>query len=119
MVLHVPGLYLGILWGGALGAAVAFLVLATLSSVAAYFLLVRRLLGECVREYLACLLPSLATAVGVGAAVRLTAFVAPVAPDAYLLALELGAGVAAYLAFLFVFNRSLLFDLGRLIKERS
>ena len=119
MLLQLPGIYIGIRWGGAIGAAVAYLILQVLFSAAAYALLVRRLLPIGLTEYLACLVPSLILAAGMALAVRLTGLAAVDVPNAYRLVLEIAVGVATYAGLLLVFRRALLSDMLRLVGRRG
>lgn len=58
-VTQIPGLYMGAKLGGSLGVAIAFSILMVIYSVFSYLILIRALLGPCLREYMRCMWPAL------------------------------------------------------------
>jgi O-antigen/teichoic acid export membrane protein len=119
-LIQIPGLYLGIRLGGATGVVWAFLLLQVLTSTAAYFVLVRPLIGATVREYLSCFAPSLAIAAAV-AAVTYSAMVATenvLQPRGQLVACAV-AGAIAFCALGFAFNREVAGNLKRWLAGRT
>jgi O-antigen/teichoic acid export membrane protein len=59
MILQVPGLYFGAKLGGILGVAVAYAILMVLYTLFSYFILIRKMFGPCVREYIGSMWPLL------------------------------------------------------------
>jgi lipopolysaccharide exporter len=58
VMLQVPGVYIGMMAGSALGVALANLLLQLLYQPLNYYLLVQRMLGPCLRDYVRRVLPS-------------------------------------------------------------
>jgi O-antigen/teichoic acid export membrane protein len=58
-VTQIPGLYLGAKLGGAVGVAIAFAILMGLYSIFNYLILIRTLIGPCLREYFRSMWPAL------------------------------------------------------------
>lgn len=119
MLLQVPGLLLGIRWGGAAGAAVALLVLQVVYSVTAYLLLVRRLLDIRWHEYVGCMAAPFLVAIAMALVVRMTGAAAGELPGACRLALEIAVGAGVYVGLLFVVRRSLLLEIASLAWGRK
>lgn len=59
MITQIPGLYLGVKLGGTVGVAIAFAILMCIYSVFNYLILIRTMLGPCLREYISSMWPSL------------------------------------------------------------
>jgi len=118
-VFQLPAIYIGIKVGDAFGAALAFLGSQIVFSIAAYAFLIRRLLGPCGGEYVRSFLPSLVVALGVAGFVYLTAMLGSDLPPASLLFAEVSTGVVAYCGLQFSFNRSLISESLRLIRDRN
>jgi len=117
MLLQLPGIYVGIRFGGAFGAALAFLLLQIVFSIVAYAFLIRRLLGPCGREYILSFIPSLVVAFGVAGLVYVTALLGADLSPISLLVAEMGVGLVAYVGLQFAFNRPLISDSLRLLRD--
>jgi lipopolysaccharide exporter len=109
--LQLPGLYVGIALNQLYGAAVAYLFLQVTFTVAAYGLLVRKLLGPCLAEYVRTFLPALGLALTVAAAIRITGPLLGELSLAIQLAILLTVGAVTYLGFAAIFARQLLAEM--------
>lgn len=58
IVTQIPGLYIGARLGGALGVALAFALLMALYSIFNYSILIRKLIGSCLGDYVQSMWPS-------------------------------------------------------------
>ena len=57
-VTQIPGLYLGAKYGGAVGVAISFSALQGLYAILNYLILIRTLIGPCLREYVQSMWPA-------------------------------------------------------------
>ena len=71
VLLQIPAVYLGARIGGIAGVAWTVLVLQLAAEAAAYFFLLRPLIGPCLREYVSCIALPLATSICMAALVFL------------------------------------------------
>jgi O-antigen/teichoic acid export membrane protein len=69
-LVQLPVLYVGILTDATQGAAIAYLLIQALYTAVSYPLLIRRLLGPCLVEYVRNFLPALAVALAVAVSIR-------------------------------------------------
>ena len=66
---QIPALYVGVRTGGTTGVAIAFAMVMIVASIFSYLLLIRPLLGRCLREYILSMWPALWMSVVMGMAV--------------------------------------------------
>lgn len=69
LVTQLPGVYLGAYLGDALGVAVSLVILQLIYSIFNYLILIRTLIGPCLRDYSLSMLPALGLASAMGVAV--------------------------------------------------
>lgn len=115
---QLPGLYLGIALNQVYGAAVAYLALQIAFTAAAYALLVRKLLGPCLGEYVRTFMPALGIALAVAVAIRMSQLLLGEWSLLAQLAILITVGVLAYLLFAAVFARQLMSEMLQMIRSR-
>lgn len=116
VVLQVPSIFIGAKLAGALGVAIAFAILQFLLLALNYRILIRTLLGPCLRQYLNSVWPSLSmgmvlvfSVLGVGEVFK------HVSPH-LLLVLQILIGSAIYGYLVWLFKRPFIGDLGSLFR---
>jgi lipopolysaccharide exporter len=114
---QLPGLYIAIALNQLYGAAVGYLLLQVTFTAAAYALLVRKLLGPCLVEYVRTFLPALGLALVVAAAIRVTSLLLGETSLTIQLAVSLAVGAVAYLGFAAVFARGLLSEMLQTVRS--
>lgn len=109
--LQVPGIFLGAKLGGTLGVAIAFAILQFMLLGLNYWILIRTLLGPCLRQYVNSVWPSLAmgmvlvfSVLGVGEAFKDVS-------SHWLLVLQILIGCAIYGYLVWLFKRPFIDDL--------
>lgn len=117
LVTQLPGVYLGAYLGDALGVAISLVILQLIYSVFNYRILIRTLIGPCLREYLLSMLPALGLASVMGGGVLvLSKWVA------YVSILELVflifSGVFIYALLVLVFQRQQMVSFKSLIMKQ-
>lgn len=117
--LQLPGLYVGISLNATHGAAVAYLGLQLFFTAAAYRLLVRNLLGPCLRDYLQAMLPSLGLALAIAAVVRMAATLLRDVSSLGQLAVLIVLAPIAYLALAMVFVRSVVSEILQMVRSKK
>jgi lipopolysaccharide exporter len=115
---QLPGLYIGIVLNQIFGAAVAYLILQTAFTAAAYSLLVRKLLGPCLAEYVRTFLPAIGLALSVAATIRISSPMLGETSLAIQLVVLLALGSVAYLVFAALFARQLLSEMLQMVRSR-
>jgi lipopolysaccharide exporter len=119
LTIQGPGLYIAARTGNVNAVAIAFLGLQLLVLVLNYVILVRTLLGPCLREYAASMWPAFwMTSVTAGAIVIL-ALVLGGLPGGFVLALELLVALTVYTLLVAVWNRSAVTELRELLGKRA
>jgi O-antigen/teichoic acid export membrane protein len=113
--IQLPGIYAGVLSGGTVGVAIAFAVLACVYLVLNYVILVRNLLGPCMRDYFKAIWPFfLMSAIMAGVMIGVTAVLSHLSPP-FLLIFQAGAGLAVYLVLLWHKKKPLLLEATQLV----
>jgi PST family polysaccharide transporter/lipopolysaccharide exporter len=113
--IQLPGIYAGVLSGGTVGVAVAFAVLACVYLVLNYVILIRNLLGPCMRDYFMAIWPFfLMSAIMAGVMIGVTAVLSHMSPP-FLLIFQAGAGLAVYLVLLWHKKKPLLLEATQLV----
>ena len=118
-LLQVPVLYFGILADATHGAALAYLALQVLFTVASYPLLIGRLLGPGAAEYVRNFLPSLAVAITVAVAVRAAMPLVDSFPPLTQLLVLLPVAGLAYGAFAALFARRTVMEVVPMLWSRK
>jgi len=100
MITQIPGLYLGAKLGGTVGVAVAFAILLGIYSIFNYLILIRTLLGPCLREYVSSMWPSLWMSGIMGVAVLCVGLFLQNSQQQFLLIMQVLCGAVVYLSLI-------------------
>lgn len=120
MISQVPGLYLGAKLGGVVGVAISIAILICIYSVFNYLVLIRTLLGPCLREYIQSMWPSL----WMSAAMAVSVFVAGLvfqttSQPIILLIIQVMCGMAVYLCLVVYSQKPLVAEIKNMIWGRE
>jgi O-antigen/teichoic acid export membrane protein len=115
MMVQVPGIVLGVLWGGAIGVSIAFACLQTLYVLVNYPFLVRALIGPSLREYLKAMWPALWMSTTMAVATFAARTLLQELPSIVLLFLCVILGGMIYLSLVSFLHKSQFADLAQLV----
>lgn len=120
VVLQVPCIYLGAYLGGVTGVALAFALVQIPILIMNYTILIRSLLGPCLKDYLVSVGPSLGIGLVVAGIMWIVAdfSVNQLSPRGTLL-IEIVIGAAVYGALLWKFKRSFLDEVIAMLRHRT
>lgn len=104
---QIPGLYLGAKVGGAIGVAIAFAFLMAVYSIFNYLILIRSLLGPCLRHYVGSMWPSLWMSIVMLCAVVFVGISLQNTSGHLTLAMQILSGIATYLGLAFYTDKNL------------
>ncbi|OEU66517.1 MAG: colanic acid exporter [Desulfobacterales bacterium PC51MH44] len=99
-ITQIPGLYLGIKLGGMVGVAIAYAILQCIYAIFNYLVLIRILLGPCLREYIQRMWPSLWTSGAMAIAVLFSGIFLQNMPYLPLLIIQILCGAAVYIGLM-------------------
>lgn len=116
---QIPGLYLGAKFGGAMGVAIAFSILLILYSIAGYLILIRKLIGPCLRVYLQSMWPSLWTSAVMAVAVIFIGGFLNSMPSPIRLIMQVLTGAMVFLGLMIFSQRMLLNEIKSMIFNRK
>jgi lipopolysaccharide exporter len=119
LAIQIPGILVGLLAGGTTGVAIAFASLQTLYAVLNYPILVRSLIGPCLREYLSTMWPPFWMSLVMAAFTLTVRSSLQHLPKAALLALCITSGGLMYLGLVWHLRRSEFSDLTQLMLSRE
>jgi len=114
-VTQIPGLYLGAKLGGAVGVAIAFSILMALYSIFNYLVLIRTLLGPCLRKYFWSMWPALWMSMAMMGTVMLSGILLKNIPLQLTLILQVLCGVGTYVGLMFFSQRALMLEIKSMI----
>lgn len=118
-VTQIPGLYLGAKLGGSVGVAIAFSILMGLYSIFNYLILIRTLLGPCLREYVRSMWPALWMSVVMGLAVIGVGMLFQDTAQPVILISQILCGAAVFLGLLICKEKLLFSELKALIIKKN
>jgi O-antigen/teichoic acid export membrane protein len=118
MITQIPGLYLGAKFGGTVGVAVAFAILMGIYTIFNYFILIRTLIGPCLREYVSSMWPALWMSAVMGGAVLCIGIGLKNLPQQLLLITQILSGAAVYFGLLVFSQRLLVFEIKEMVWGR-
>ncbi|MGB3241633.1 MAG: MOP flippase family protein, partial [Candidatus Omnitrophota bacterium] len=119
MITQIPGLYLGAKYGGTVGVAVAFAILQILYTMLNYLILIRPLLGPCLREYISSMWPSLLMSVAMGGAVFCTSVFLQKLPQELLLTTQVLCGVTVFLGLMVYTQRKVVVEIKEMLWSKG
>lgn len=108
MITQIPGLYIGAKFGGTVGVATAFAVLLGIYSIFNYIILIRTLIGPCLREYVFSMWPFLWLSALMGGVVLCMGIFLQNFPQQFILIVQILCGVFVYLV-LVMYTQKMLF----------
>jgi len=114
IITQIPGLYLGAKLGGTKGVAIAFAILTCIYSVFNYYILIRKMLGSCLHEYIASMWPALwksSILVGVLSVLNLIQILS----DILILIVQIICGIIVYIGLIAAFEKPLLSEIRNMI----
>ncbi|MGE5328470.1 MAG: MOP flippase family protein [Deltaproteobacteria bacterium] len=118
MITQIPGIYLGVHFGGTLGAAAAFLILQSIYAVLIYLVLIRAVLGKCLTGYLNSIWPALWTSGLMAIVVFICGTgIALVSLDSVFY-FQVLIGLIFYTALILSFNRNLVDEVKKMVFSR-
>ena len=119
LITQIPGLYLWARLVGTIRVAIAFAVLMCLYSVFHYLILIRTMLGPCLREFIARIWPSLwMSGVMAGAVLLLGIFLHNV-PVLLRLIIQILCGAAVYLGLMMLNQKPLVVEIKNMVFKRE
>ncbi|CAN5195821.1 colanic acid undecaprenyl disphosphate flippase WzxC [soil metagenome] len=119
VAVQVPALYLGARVGGVLGVAVAFALVMSVFLAPNYLILVRALIGSCLREYVGAVWPLFWKSSLMAGAVLISGRLMPEEPASLVLVMQAALGVVIYLGLLLKYQKQFLFSIRSLIAEKG
>ena len=119
LITQVLGLYIGAKYGGTVGVASAYATLLFIYSSVSYFVLIRPMLGPCLRGYVASMWPSFWMSAVMGGIVFSAGRIFPDIGRLWILTIQIIIGSAIYLILMYYFKRDLLFELKDMILKKS
>ena len=118
MITQIPLLYLGLKLGGTVGVAVAFAVLQSVYRIFSYPILIRTLLGPCLRQYVSSMWPALWMSATMGGVVLCIGVVLQNSPQQFLLIMQILCGVVVYLGLMMYSQKMFVFEIKDMIWNR-
>lgn len=118
LFIQVPGMYLGYKIHGALGIAVALVIVHVVYILLNYAILIRTLVGHCLKDYIASIVPSLIISLMMGAFVLAFGYLF-YNSTIFVLVLQILLGLGLYFLFNFIFQRQYLFELKNLVFSKD
>jgi len=104
-VTQLPGILIGAYFGGVIGVAIAYLVLQCIYAVFNYLILIRKLLGFCLREYLNSMWPAFLYSSVMALGVAVIGKILVHFSSALILVIEIFCGMLIYLILWLLFKR--------------
>jgi len=115
MITQIPGLYLGVKFGGTVGVAIAFAILMGIYKIFNYLILIRTLLGPCLYEYVSSMWPSLRMSAVMGGAVFCIGIFLQNSPPQFLLITQILSGVAIYVGLIIYSQKKLVSEVKEMV----
>jgi lipopolysaccharide exporter len=109
-ILQVPGIFLGGYIGGVLGIALAVLGLLILYSILNYLILIRILIGSCLREYIMSMIPAFSLSLLMASIVTIIPFIINQSQEIVLIS-QIIIGIFIYLILNIIFQKQQLLEL--------
>jgi len=117
LIVHIPGIYIGAHFGGMVGVAIMLLFLQILYSTLGDCLMVKIILGPCLREYLMSMIPAFILSAAMSIPVWLITILMS-QPELHFLIFQIMVGVTIYLMMNLLFQRRKLHELKEMIFDR-
>jgi O-antigen/teichoic acid export membrane protein len=118
MITQIPGLYIGAKFGGTIGVAIAFSILLGIYSILNYIILIRTLIGPCLREYVFSMWPFLWMSALMGGVVLCMGIFLKNFSQQFILIVQILCGMFVYLVLMMYSQRIFFFEMKDLVKMR-
>jgi O-antigen/teichoic acid export membrane protein len=118
VAMQVPGIYAGIVLGGVVGLAIAFALLQSITLFLNYHILVRSLVGPCLREYFASICPALLMGLVMASVVVAVPEIPTEMSMWSVLVLQVASGACVYVLLLWIFRKPFLTDIWAMYSKR-
>ena len=118
MITQIPGLYIGAIFGGTIGVAIAFAILMCIYSIFNYLILVRKLLGSCLRDYFYSIWPAFCMSILMGIGIISIDIFEYTYPIIWILIGQVLFGVLLYFVLLYLVQRDLFDKLFAIISKK-
>jgi len=115
LIPQILGLYIGGTLGGAVGVAAAYALLMCIFSIAGYVILIRTLLGPCLREYISSMWSTFFITTIMGFIVLIIGVIFKSLPGHILLIAEILAGITVYLLLMIYKQKSLVMEIKEMV----
>jgi O-antigen/teichoic acid export membrane protein len=112
--LQVPGIYLGVVSKSAVGVAIAFAMLQIIYVILNYMILVRTLIGPCLRAYVATMWPFFWMSLAMGGAMIVVARAVSFAPNMVVFFAAVVIGASVYAGLMWLVKKPFLLELSAL-----
>lgn len=111
VVTQIPGLYIGAKFGGTIGVAIAFAILMCIYSIFNYLILIRKMLGPCLYDYVHSMWPSLWMSAVMGLFIFLVGLTLQELPGQLLLVVQIAFGLLVFGGLMIYSNSNILFEI--------
>lgn len=119
MITQIPGLYIGAKLGGTVGVAIAFAVLLGIYSIFIYIILIRTLIGPCLREYVFNMWPFLWLSALMGGVVLLVGIFLQNFSQQFVLIVQILCGVFVYFVLAMYSQKVFFFEIKKILFPRE
>jgi lipopolysaccharide exporter len=118
-ITQVPALYIGVRLGGTIGLAIAFVFVTALHSILIYLILIRKMLGPCLAEYVQSMWPPLLmSGIMAGGVIVVSTLFQGVSPSASLI-VQIFCGVLFFMCLLFYNQKEILNEIKHVLFKRE
>jgi len=115
IIAQIPGLYLGVKFGGTVGAAIAYAILMGIYTIFGYPILIRTLLGPCLYKYVSSMWPSLWMSVVMGGALLCIGIFFQNLPQQLFLIIQILCGVVIYSSLMIYSQKALVIEIKEML----
>lgn len=117
-IIQLPGIYIGVNLGGAVGAAIACLSLQILYFIFSYFILIKTLLGSCITQYVDSIWSPLWTCILMGVLVWVVGLI-PFTNAYLILCLQVLLGVVIYVVLSIKYNSGITLEFRKMLLSKK
>ncbi len=119
MITQIPGLYIGAKLGGTVGVAIAFAILMCIYSIFNYLILIRKLIGQCLKDYISSMWPAFWISATMAIAVLLVSMGLQKMSPSVILLLEIVIGAVVYLSLFYIRQKPLLIEIKEMVLGKT
>lgn len=118
-LIQMPGLYIGAKLGGVVGVAIAYSIIVIFGSILNYLILIRNLIGQCLRDYIRSMWPALWISVIMGILVLLLGVIFGPRSHRSILIIQILFGVLIYIGLMVYNQKSFLIEIMNMIFNKE